>query len=212
MTSALPSRRMQSAGTCWPASRHKTSSRTTSLTGISLSLPLRTTLTVEDKSTASLSICFFARISCTMPMRRFAEKMTTKRNCVMSARAKMSAAATSTHNRLKKVQILPMKMLAYDFEYRLLTSLNKNSLKRRSTCSSESPSSGAGEKRSASASEGSFLSFLNLRMSFCRCLLGAERRMPPRSKRWVKKERFLPFGRSSFAMGPPAGALFRRPA
>ena len=59
-----------------------------------------------------------------------------------------SAIAAKRHKRLKNVQIFPIKILAYEREYFLLVSLNKNCLNRVSTCSALSPLLSFGENLS----------------------------------------------------------------
>ena len=61
-----------------------------------------------------------------IPNMTFSAKMMTNRNWFKGACAYTSAAAASMHRKLKKVQRLPMKMLAYDLEYFWFVSLNRN--------------------------------------------------------------------------------------
>ena len=58
------------------------------------------------------------------------------------------AIAANRHKRLKNVQILPIKILAYEREYFLLVSLNKNCLNLVSTCSLVRPLLSLGENLS----------------------------------------------------------------
>ena len=110
LTSTSPSTTLQSAQICLPVVNKIISSITTSSTGMSIVCPSLITDAVGAETKLIFSIVFLALISWIIPI-TILLKIIARNNKLVQAPTAIKAPATKKHNILKKVKMLPKKML-----------------------------------------------------------------------------------------------------